>query len=189
MLQKIGKWYSETLLFKGSFSLSIVARISVIVMMMINVIMVMVRKLFPVLGLDIAGGIVGAYEITQLAMVVATCCACAYTWYTGGHIRVVLLRDGMKERRKALWDAIIAIFGAIWVGIVVWAVFVQGREFSRFGIGTPLNRIPLAPFAFIFSGVMAFVFLVLIRSSVGFISKALGKKFAREPYLKEGGRE
>jgi len=185
MLSKIGKWYSEVFLYKGSKWLSILARLGILTAMLVNFYMVIIRKLFPALGLNIAGGIIGAYEITQLAMIVTTGCACAYTWYTGGHIRVGLFRDGMKERRRAFWDAVIAVLGASWVGIIVWAVFNQGKNFATLGVGTPLNRIPLAPFAFVFSGVMAFVFLVLTRSSIGLVSKAMGKKFARESYLQE----
>ena len=50
MLSKIGKWYSVVFLYKGSMSLTYVARIMLIVMMVVNVVMVVVRKVLVAFG-------------------------------------------------------------------------------------------------------------------------------------------
>ena len=185
MLSKIGKWYSEVFLYKGSQGLTVIARIAVLVMMMVNLTMVIVRKLFVAAGWKLGGGIVGGYEVTQMSMIVLTACACAYTWYTAGHIRIGLFRDNMKERRRAILDAVFAFAGTVYVGILVWGLFLQAGSYVARRVVTPLMEIPILPFAFIFTIVMAHVFLVLLRSFIGLASKAMGKKCAVEPYLKE----
>ena len=184
MLSKIGKWYSEFFLYKGSVGLTLIARIALLVMMAVNLMMVTIRKLLVALGWTLGGGIIGGYEITQMSMVILTACACAYTWYSAGHIRIGLFRDGMKEQRRAILDAVIAFAGTAYIAILVWGLLLQAISYAARSSTTQIMRIPLAPFAFIFVVVMAHVFLVLLRSFVGLASKSMGKKFAAEPYLK-----
>ncbi|MFH1032782.1 MAG: TRAP transporter small permease [Chloroflexota bacterium] len=188
MLSKIGKWYSEFFLYKGALGLTVIARITLIVMMVINVMMVTIRKVLVVLGWTLGGGIIGAYEITQMSMVVLTACACAYTWYSAGHIRIGLFRDGMKPRNRDILDAVVTFVGAAYIAILVWGLLLQTISFITRGGTTQIMRLPLTPFAIIFVIVMAHVFLVLSRSLVGLVSKAMGKKFAAEPYLKTESR-
>jgi len=155
-----------------------------IVMMTVNVIMVTVRKVLVAFGWTLGGGIVGGYELTQMSLIILTGCACAYTWYTAGHIRIGLFRDNMKERRRDLLDAFIALAGTVYIGFVAGALFKQAAAYVTFSVRTPIMRLPLAPFCFIFAIVMVYVCLVLMRSCIGLFSKAMGKKFAVEPYLK-----
>lgn len=184
MLGKIGKWYSEIFLFKASRGLAVLAQTAIVVAMLVNLIMVTIRKLFPILGIKMGGGIVGGYEVTQTAMVFIGTCAAAYTWYQGGHVRVGVIRDNMKERAKSILDAIVIILGMAYIATVAYAVALQAPSYIRMGAYTPLTRIPLGPFMIIYVIVMAHVFLVFMRSAIGLISKAMGKKFAVEPYLK-----
>ncbi|MFH1032121.1 MAG: TRAP transporter small permease subunit [Chloroflexota bacterium] len=179
MLSKIGKWYSEVFLYKASRQLLVIGRITVVLMMLANVVTVAVRKLIP----SLASQFVGGYEFTQVAMGFVAVFAGAYTWYTAGHIRVGILRDSLKERPKAFLDAVSAFLGMIFAAVVVWAVFLAGQSQLATGYGTTMRRIPFAPFSFIYGIVMAHVFLVLLRSFIGLVSKAVGKKFAHETYL------
>ena len=182
MLSQIGKWYSEVFLYKGSYGLSIMAQIGVLITMLVNLIMVVTRKLFVALGWKL-GGIVGAYEITQVSMIFIATCACAYTWYTAGHIRIGLVRDSMKERPRVVLDTVVALVAMLSTAILVWAVFLQARYAFSISAVTQISYIPTAPFMVIYSVVMAHVTLVFLRSFIGLASKALGKKFARESYL------
>lgn len=180
MLSKIGKWYSEVFLYKSSVRLTIVCQVAMVVAMMANVIMVTLRKLFVVFGLPL-GGVMSSYEITQLMMVFLATCAVGYTWYTAGHIRIGLFRDNMTEKTRCILDAVSAFLGALYVPFIVWGVY---REFmSNPHAFMSVSRIPTAPFMIIYCIVMAHVFLVLLRSFIGLASKAMGKQFAREPYL------
>ncbi|MFH1031562.1 MAG: TRAP transporter small permease subunit [Chloroflexota bacterium] len=189
MLSNIGKWYSVVFLYKGSLSLTYIARLMLIVMMVVNVVMVVIRKVLVTFGWATGGGIVGGYEITQMSLLILTGTACAYTWYSAGHIRIGLFRDNMKERRRALLDAFVALAGTVYVGLTSWALFKQALGYAAYSIRTPLLKMPIAPWAFLFSIIMAFVFLVLMRSCIGLFSKAMGKKFAAEPYLKSESSE
>lgn len=183
MLSKIGKWYSELFLYKGSQWLSILARTALIVSILVNFYMVIIRKLFPAFGLTMGTGIVGGYEITEVAMVFIVTCALCDTWYTAGHLRLGLVRDRMKERPKAALDTFCAFLAIFLMAIFVWAVFLQAMRFLAIGASTPIMQIPISPFGIIFCIVIAHAFLVFLRSFIGLASKTMGKKFARESYL------
>jgi TRAP-type C4-dicarboxylate transport system permease small subunit len=183
MLSKIGKWYSEVFLYKVTLWLTILARISLIIMMIVTFAMVVFRKLFVALGWRMGPGISGAYEWTEVFMVVLAVCAVAYTWYTGGHIRIGLLRDSLRVRLKAIWDAVVALIGAAYMAIVVWGVYLQFEHQVSTHMMTPIARIPLPPFAMIAVIFLAHFCLVLLRSVIGLFSKGMGKDFAQEPYL------
>jgi TRAP-type C4-dicarboxylate transport system permease small subunit len=181
----LGKWYSEVFLYKGSRYLAITSQIALIVAMVVNVIMVVVRKLFVALGIRMGGGIVGGYEFTQCAMVFMTGAAFAWTWYNAGHIRIGLMRDVMKEKPKALLDAFWTLICFIYFILIVWSIFLQFNVNLKIHSYTPLTRIPISPFIFIFGVILAHATLVLLRSLVALISKGLGKTFARDPHLKD----
>jgi len=183
MLSKIGKWYSEVFLYKVSQWLIIVAGIALIVMMLVNFIVVTFRKFFVAVGWKMGAGIAGGYEITQLAMVFLTACTVSYVWYTAGHVRVGILRDNLRERPRAILDALWAFLAMIYLALIVWGVFIQAGYHFAMGAYTPLNRIPIPPFMVVLYVVAAHACLVFLRSFIGLASKALGKKFARESYL------
>ncbi|MFC2044762.1 TRAP transporter small permease [Chloroflexota bacterium] len=180
MLSKIGKWYSEVFLYKGSRWLTVVCQIAMLVSMTVNFVIVIARKLFGTLGWTL-GGIVSAYEISQLTMIFVASCAAGYTWYTAGHIRIGLFRDNMKEKTRNILDAIVAFLGMIYVPIIVWGVAVYAMD--NLSGRMMLSEIPVAPFMIIYCVVMAHLFLIFLRSFIGLVSKAMGKKFAHEPYL------
>ena len=183
MFSKIGKWYSEFFLFKASQRLSLLARIAFLVAILVNVVMVTVRKMFPAFGWMMGGGVVGGYEVTEISMVFMAACACAYTWYTAGHIRIGIVSDNMKERPRAILDTCCAFLAMLGIAILTWALFLQARTHAAMGTSTQISGIPIAPFMFIYTIVLAHVFLVILRSFIGLASKAMGKKFAHESYL------
>lgn len=185
MLGKIGKWYSEIFLYKASRWLLIIGGIALLVMMVVNFVVVTFRKLLVALGLKMGAGFAGGYEITQLAMVILTVCTISYVWYTAGHVRVGIVRDIMKERPRALLDAFWALLATVYFALIVWGVFIQARMHAAMGAHTPLNDIPLYPFMVVLYVVAAHACLVFLRSFIGLVSKAMGKKFARESYLQK----
>ena len=183
MLSKIGKWYSELFLYKGTLNLTVIARIALFLMMLVNFMTVIFRKMFPAFGWKMGPGIAGAYEYTQVLMVVLAGCAAAYAWYTNGHIRIGLFRDNMRPRLRALWDAIVALIASAYMFIVVWGLFLKSGGLIASKVETPIAQIPYPPFAIIAVILLAHFFLVLLRSSIGLFSKSAGKEFAKEPYL------
>ena len=62
MLSKIGKWYSELFLYKGTLRLTVIARTALIMMMLVNFATVVFRKLFVAVGWKMGPGISGGYE-------------------------------------------------------------------------------------------------------------------------------
>ncbi|MFC2006900.1 TRAP transporter small permease subunit [Chloroflexota bacterium] len=180
MLGKVGKWYSEVFLYKASRWMVVLCAGGMLVSMMANVTMVAVRKPFAALGWHL-GALIGAYEITQMMMVFMATCAIGYTWYTAGHIRIGLFRDNMKERTRNILDAISAFLAMLYVPVIVWVIYAL--FISNPNAFTLVSRIPIGPFQIIYCVVMTHLFLVLLRSFIGLASKAMGKQFAREPYL------
>jgi len=183
MLSKIGKLYSEVFLYKGAYSLSFLARIALIVAMLVNLITLILRK--GLLGVTATGAVVGAFEITEVAMIFMVTCAGAWTWYNAGHIRIGIIPDRLKERPRAILTACSVFLAIFYLSMVVWGVFLTAQSYLHFNVTSPIMRFPLGPLAIIFSLVMAHVVLVFLRSFVGQVSKALGKQFAQESYLKE----
>ncbi|MFH1032496.1 MAG: TRAP transporter small permease subunit [Chloroflexota bacterium] len=184
MLGKIGNWFSEIFLYKASVWLGRLVTLCMLIAMAITLVMVTVRKLFVAIGLNL-GGLVGAYEITQILMVFIFSCAFAYTWYEAGHMRIGLFRDKMRERPKAVLDAVSAFLGMLLVLIYAVGTFLHARNFFNTPSYSFISHIPLLPFMMVIPVIMAHSFLVLLRSLIGLTSKAMGKQFAREPYLRE----
>lgn len=183
MLSKIGKWYSELFLYKGALRLTIIGRIVLLAMMLVTFTTVVFRKLFVAFGWKMGPGISGGYEYTQVIMVLLACTAAAYAWYTAGHIRIGLLRDNMRERPRAIWDAVVALIGAAYIALVVWGLYLQFDHQVASRIKTPIANIPITPFSIMAVVILGHFFLVLLRSVIGLVSKGMGKKFARDPYL------
>ena len=183
MLSKIGKWYSEIFLFKGTLSITVIARIALFLMMLINFMTVIFRKMFPLFGWKMGPGIAGAYEYVQVLMVVLAGCAAAYAWYTNGHIRIGLFRDNMKPRVRAFWDGLVALIATAYMFIVVWGISLMFTQLLASKTHTPIAEVRWAPFAIIAIILLSHFVLVLLRSSIGLFSKSMGKEFANEPYL------
>jgi len=183
MLNKIGKWYSEVFLYKVSKWISLLAQAAMVVSLSVTTINVIGRKLLPVFGIGL-GPLKMSWELTQLSMIFMAVCAFSYAWYTNGHVRVEMVRDALKnERRRALLDAFSAIVGILTLAIYVWgAYFIIKQNYARH-MYLPITLIPVTPFAIIYFLVLAHAVLVILRSLVGLISKAMGKTFANEPYL------
>ena len=182
MLSKIGKWYSEVFLYKGAYSLSLLARIALIVAMLVNLITLIIRK--GLVGLTATGPVVGAFEITEVSMIFMITCAGAWTWYNAGHIRIGVIPDRLKERPRAILTAFSVFLAIFYLSIVVWGVFLTAQSYFDLQVTSAIMRFPLGPLAIIFCVAMAHVVLVFLRSFVGLVSKALGKQFAQESYLK-----
>ncbi|MFH1031456.1 MAG: TRAP transporter small permease subunit [Chloroflexota bacterium] len=183
MLSKIGKWYSEVFLYKVSLWISLLAQAAMLVSLMVTTINVIGRKLLPLLGIGL-GPLLFSWELTQLSMVFMSVCAFSYAWYTSGHVRVEMVRDALKnERQRALLDAGSALVGMLVLAIYVWgAYFIVKQNYARH-MYLPITLIPITPFAVIYLLVLAHAVLVIMRSFIGLTSKAMGKKFAGEPYL------
>ena len=183
MLSKIGKWYSELFLYKGTLSLTVIARIALFLMMLVNFMTVIFRKLFPAFGWKMGAGIAGAYEYTQVMMVILAGAAAAYAWYTNGHIRIGLFRDNMKPRVRAFWDGLVALIATAYMAIVVCGIAIKIPDFITLKVHTPIAEVPWFPFAIIAVILLAHFVLVLLRSSIGLFSKSAGSQFAKESYL------
>lgn len=178
-MDKIGKFFSEVFLYRGTNLLSGIGGGLIVILMLITVVTVISRKLIPAVASVMTGG----YEVAMLIMSMICVLSVAYAWYTGGHVRIGVLRDKWSPRRKAILDTISTFLGMIIVALFAFGVWRRASYALEMGQATDLQKVPMGPFILFWSLIMAFFFLVLTRSLVGLFAKALGKKFGHEPYL------
>ncbi len=174
-LKKIDRVVTGRFLFGGSKILAWVATVAVVLLTLVTVVTVVVRR-SPWAGSWLAGG----FEISEVLMVVVSICALAYCWYVGGHVRIGLLRDHRGPRVRAIFDAVSVLFGITFVVSLSWGMWELSATSRAFGLGTMVLEIPYAPFELTVVIGMAYFSLVLLRSLIGFIAKAVGRDVEHE---------
>lgn len=85
----------------------------------------------------------GAFELTELMMVVTIFFALAYTESRKGHIGVELLVDRLRPRTQAVLNAFTSLLSFGIVGLIVWQGALSAREAMLSGEHSALLGIPL----------------------------------------------
>jgi len=114
----------------------------------------------------------GAYEMSELAMVLIVFLALPYCGATGGHVAVDVLSP-ILDRPALRWlNAAIHLAGAILMAVIAWQTTLYAIGSARRGEATNMLRIAKYPFELVAaasSAVFAVVLLVLawraLRSS------------------------
>ena len=148
---------------------NLIAGAALLFMLSTTVVTVIVRKL-PIQ----AGWIIGGYEYTQLGMAILAVFAISWTWYTGGHIRIGLMRDKLNLKARVTIDTIGTLLGMFFVVAIIWGMWRVYSTSVQFGRVSELSEIPLATFQLVFTILMAYFLLVLLRSFIAYVSILLG---------------
>ncbi|MFC1916577.1 TRAP transporter small permease [Chloroflexota bacterium] len=171
---RLGRWEaaaSRIGLFKVAQGGAWVAGVCVVLMGLITFFTVVLRRT-PFGG----GWMIGGLEIVQLLMAMVSVFALAFTWYLGGHIRIGLIREKIKNPRiKGLIDAPAALFGLVWIGFLAWGLWGVSMYNMQQKAFTTMLGIPESPWMFAFLIVMVHFFFVFLRSFLGLIAKASGR--------------
>lgn len=167
-------------LLGGSRLLTAAGGIILFLLILVTFISVIGRRL-PISGAWITGG----YEITELLMALLGIIAAAWCWYQNGHIRIGLMREHSSPRVQAALDALSSFLGMILLIAVTWSVFRVSEHSLSFGVATTYFRIPEAPFQAVFALITAHFAIVLGRSFLGYLMKALGRSTELWALMKE----
>jgi TRAP-type C4-dicarboxylate transport system permease small subunit len=105
----------------------------------------------------------GAYEMTELAMVLIVFLGVAYCGATGGHVAVDVLSP-VLDRPGLRWLAVLSnLAGAALMGLIAWQTTLYALGSVQRGEATNMMRIPKAPFELVAAagaGLFAAVLLV-----------------------------
>ena len=85
----------------------------------------------------------GAFELTELMMVVTVFFAVAYTESKKSHIGVELLVDRLNERAQAGIDALTSLLSLGIISVILWQGVISAHETFLKGEHSALLKIPL----------------------------------------------
>jgi TRAP-type C4-dicarboxylate transport system permease small subunit len=137
------------------------------IMMGLTVVSVIMRYLFrkPILG---------AYEITELMMVVVIFCALAYTQVKKRHVSVDIMVSRLPIQIQCAIDSFVSLVGVGFFIVFTWRVYAY-TEFIRLSGDTSVELgIPFFPFTLVIvisSGVLCLVLLVDLARSIATVAR------------------
>ncbi len=107
----------------------------------------------------------GAYELTELAMVLIVFLGLAYTGATGGHVAVDVFA-ALLERPGLRWIAVaVNLAGATLLGVITWRTVLHAMESGARGEATNMMRIPHQPFELVAAACTALFAVVLLAQA------------------------
>ena len=169
-LKQLDRVVSVGFLYRGSQAMAVVGGIVVCLLALVTFVTVVFRR-SPISGAWLTGGL----EVSELLMGMLSVLAISFCWYVGGHIRIGVILEHLSARNKAIFDAAATLILLVMVVGIVFAMWSYGNETLRTGNVTWILKIPVGPFQIIFSILMAHFGLVLLRSLIGLVAKAMGR--------------
>jgi TRAP-type C4-dicarboxylate transport system permease small subunit len=107
----------------------------------------------------------GAYELTELAMVLIVFLGLAYTGATGGHVAVDVFAR-LLERPGLRWFGVaVNLAGAGLLGVISWRTVLHAIESGARGEATNMMRIPHQPFELVAAACTALFAAVLLAQA------------------------
>ncbi|MFH1652406.1 MAG: TRAP transporter small permease [Chloroflexota bacterium] len=104
----------------------------------------------------------GAFELTELSMVVVSFCGIAYTTWLGQHITIGILVSRWRESRQNLTDILTSLIAIAFWGVVTWQLARQGWmgvSVPNMRDNTEILHFPVWPFYFLASACAGFIAL------------------------------
>ena len=106
--------------------------------------------------------VLGAYEMTELAMALIVFLGLPYCAATGGHVAVDVL-GGLLDRPAMRWpNALLHLAGAALTAVMAWQSVVYALDSKSRGEATNMLKIDLFPFQVLTGVSMALFTLVLV---------------------------
>lgn len=107
----------------------------------------------------------GAYEFTELAMVLIVFLALPYCAATGGHVAVDLLAP-VLDRPGLRWIAVLVhLAGAALLVVIAWRTVLHALGSAARGEATNMMKVPHAPFELVAAASVAIFAAVLIAQA------------------------
>ncbi|MFC1905323.1 TRAP transporter small permease [Chloroflexota bacterium] len=141
-----------------------IACVAIVAMILITVVDLIGLKLFR-------WKFAGAIEISGLLGLIIIGFAISFTQVLRGHTVVDVLISRLSKRYQVVLASIVSLFGLIIFTLMAWQMYSFGGDLQLAGRITPLEQIPLSPFAYAMAVcclVMSFVLLLaLVRALKG----------------------
>jgi TRAP-type C4-dicarboxylate transport system permease small subunit len=107
----------------------------------------------------------GAYEFTELAMVLIVFLALPYCAATGGHVAVDVLAPVLDRPRLRWLGVAIHLAGAALLLVVAWRTVLHAIGSAERGEATNMMKVPHAPFELVAAASVVLFALVLIAQA------------------------
>lgn len=133
---------SNKLFLKARSSLNMVGLASIVVIMLVTTVDVVLRYFFN-------SPLRGAFEISELIMVVVVFFGLGYTQSVKAHVRVDILVSHLSIKSQLLVDLLNTALSLSFFGLVVWRSLLHAAYVWQSGEYTDLLQIPMAPFKFL----------------------------------------
>lgn len=107
----------------------------------------------------------GAYEFTELAMVLIVFLALPYCAATGGHVAVDVVAP-VLDRPGLRWIAVLVhLAGAALLAVIAWRTVLHALGSAERGEATNMMKVPHAPFELVAAASVAIFAVVLIAQA------------------------
>lgn len=117
----------------------------------------------------------GGYEITGLLGLVTISFAIALTQVLQGHVAVDFFVKRFTKRAQAVIAGIVSLFGLVLFALATWQMYDYGLILQATGRITPMEKIPLAPFAYAAAACALLMFFVLLVALLRSVKGVVGK--------------
>lgn len=119
--------------------------------------------------------VTGAFEVTQMLMVLVAFCTTAQTQVRKGHVGVDFFVNQASKTGQSILRSTTDLLSVFLFPVVSWQCFVKGLSFTEQGLTDSTLHVPLAPFMYVIGVGTAILSLVLIGNYLSSISKNVGK--------------
>jgi len=152
----------------GDFShkLAYLAVALILAMMMLTVADVFLRYFFN-------APINGAYEVTELMMVLIFAPTLAWTAMRGANVRVDLLLGKFPNRVQGVFDSVTCLLSLFVTGIITWFTVPQAMFMYKIKTVSDQLEIPFYPFYIVIAIGFFLLFFALTTSLLDFLKKAV----------------
>ena len=121
----------------------------------------------------------GAYEFTELAMVLIVFLALPYCAATGGHVAVDVLAPAL-DRPALRWVTVaIHLAGAVLLAVIAWRTVLHALGSAERGEATNMMKVPHAPFELVAAASAAVFAAVLVAQACRAARRSPGGEPAR----------
>jgi len=123
--------------------------------------------------------IMGAYELTEVMLVILVFLGLAYTAVTKGHISVTILFSYLPQRAQSVLDSAINLVGTVIFSLICWQSIIYMQEKMQAGDATEVLLIPMYPVIAVSAFGSALLSLAFLTRMVNALSQALEKSRKR----------
>jgi len=160
---------SAKLLIKARSSFNLVGLASIAAMMFLTSVDVALRYFFN-------RPMKGAFEISELLMVIVVFLGMAYTQSVKAHVSVDIFASRLPVKSQLIVDIITTALSLSFFCLVVWRSALHAVYVWQSGEYTDLLQIPMAPFKFLVPFGIGLFCIELIADLVNSFKKLLGSK-------------